>query len=78
MFLEMDEVELDATGLKCPLPVLKARKVIKKLEPGAILTVRATDPGSPMDMKAFCESQGHEMLSSEEDGDGFTFRIRKA
>lgn len=73
----MDEVELDATGLKCPLPVLKARKVIKKMDAGDVLTVRATDPGSPMDMKAFCESQGHEMLSSEEEGEAFIFRIRK-
>lgn len=73
----MEKVELDATGLKCPLPVLKARKAMKPLPPGALLVVRATDPGSPADMQAFCDSQGHEMTSSEEADGVFVFEIRK-
>jgi tRNA 2-thiouridine synthesizing protein A len=69
--------ELDATGLKCPLPVLKARKAMKRLETGALLRVVATDPGSPADMRAFCESQGHAMESFEERDAVYTFDIRK-
>ncbi|MEQ8441458.1 MAG: sulfurtransferase TusA family protein [Alphaproteobacteria bacterium] len=69
---------LDATGLKCPLPVLKTRKRLKALSPGDILIVKSTDPGSPLDMKAFCEQHGHD-LESEEEGDClFRFTIRKA
>lgn len=73
----MEMAELDATGLKCPLPVLKARKAMKPLQTGAVLVVRATDPGSPADMRAFCESQGHEMTASEESDGVFVFKIRK-
>lgn len=69
--------ELDATGLRCPLPVLKARKRLKPLETGALLKVRATDPGSPEDMAAFCESQGHALESSTEEDGVFLFDIRK-
>ncbi|MDW3205822.1 MAG: sulfurtransferase TusA family protein [Alphaproteobacteria bacterium] len=73
----MEKAELDATGLKCPLPVLKARKAMKSLASGGVLVVRATDPGSPADMRAFCESQGHEMTVSDETDGVFTFEIRK-
>lgn len=69
--------ELDATGLKCPLPVLKARKAMKRLESGALLRVTATDPGSPSDMRAFCESNGHEMAAFDERDAVFIFEIRK-
>ena len=69
--------ELDATGLLCPLPVLKARKAIKRLDAGQVLFVRATDPGSVKDFAAFCEAQGHALLSSTEVGEEFHYRIRK-
>ena len=70
--------ELDATGLKCPLPVLKTRKRMKALTSGDILVVQSTDPGSPLDMKAFCEQGGHN-LDTEDDGSGvFRFTITKA
>lgn len=69
--------ELDATGLKCPLPVLKARKAMKRLDAGALLRVLATDPGSPADMRAFCESNGHELVSFAEKDAVFVFEIRK-
>ena len=71
------EEELDATGLLCPLPVLKARKVMKRLEDGNRLFVRATDPGSVKDFAAFCEAQGHELLSSTTEGEEFHYMIRK-
>lgn len=72
-----DRHDLDATGLRCPLPVLKARKRLKPLDRGEILRVRATDPGSPEDMRAFCAAQGHEMMRSDKEDGVFIFEIRK-
>lgn len=70
----METVELDATGLKCPLPVLKARKALKPLGPGARLRIRATDPGAPADLRAFCDQQSHTLLDQQtaEDGSSVT------
>ena len=68
---------LDAGGLKCPLPVLRARKAIKVLEIGAELTVLATDPAAPKDFKAFCEQAGHELILSTESDGVFTFVLRR-
>ncbi|MGD1877434.1 MAG: sulfurtransferase TusA family protein [Kiloniellaceae bacterium] len=69
---------LDATGLKCPLPVLRARKAMKGVEAGGILEVKATDPGAVKDFQSFCETTGDEMLEWREDGGVYLFRIRKA
>jgi tRNA 2-thiouridine synthesizing protein A len=74
----MSEELLDARGLKCPLPVLRARKAMQRLTPGAVLEVLATDPGTTMDFQAFCEATGHELLESREQAGEFFFRIRKA
>ncbi|MEQ8333672.1 sulfurtransferase TusA family protein [Nisaea sp.] len=68
---------LDASGLKCPLPVLKTRKAIKGLEPGQLISVQSTDPASPLDFKHFCNSGGHELISEAESDGAFTFVIRK-
>ena len=73
----MADVELDATGLLCPLPVLKARKAMKGLKPGETLEVLATDPGSVADFKAFCDSQGHRLLDSGEQDGTFRYLIEK-
>lgn len=74
-----DEIALvDASGLKCPLPVLKARKAIKNLEVGARIRVISTDPASPLDFKHFCNTQGHELLDVTEDGERIEFLIAKA
>jgi tRNA 2-thiouridine synthesizing protein A len=75
----MTEQVLDATGLKCPLPVLRARKVLRSLDAGAQLRVLATDPGALQDFRAFCEAAGHELLEArrrEEDG-VLVFLIRR-
>lgn len=69
---------LDASGLKCPLPVLRARKAMKAVAPGAVLKVVATDPGAVADFQAFCATTGDQLLSWTESGDQFTFLIRKA
>jgi len=74
----MAETELDARGLNCPLPVLRARKSMRTLQPGAILRLLATDPGAVRDVQAMCENTGDHLISSEEAGGVFTFRIEKA
>jgi tRNA 2-thiouridine synthesizing protein A len=70
---------LDASGLLCPLPVLRARKAIGALTPGQVLRVIATDPAAAKDMPAFCETTGHRLLASATDADGrLTFDIQRA
>jgi tRNA 2-thiouridine synthesizing protein A len=74
-----DDIALiDASGLKCPLPVLKARKAIKSLDAGARIRVVSTDPASPLDFKHFCNTAGHELLKITEDGERIEFLIAKA
>ncbi|MBT4905664.1 MAG: sulfurtransferase TusA family protein [Rhodospirillaceae bacterium] len=73
-----DEQTLDTSGLKCPLPVLKAKKVLKSMTSGATLRVIATDPGSVRDFAHFCDATGDSLLESSADDGVFTFRICKA
>ena len=71
------ENTLDLSGLLCPLPVLKARKRLEGMAPGAILKVIATDPMSAIDMPHFCNEQGHMLLDQQRDGLALIFRIRR-
>ena len=74
-----DEITfVDASGLKCPLPVLKARKALQSLTDGDKLRVISTDPASPLDFKHFCNSKGHSLLSIEEKEESFEFVIVKS
>ena len=68
---------LDAKGLVCPLPVLRARKAMKSLAQGDILEIHATDPASRLDVPHFCDATGNELLETRKDGDILIFRIRK-
>lgn len=68
---------LDAKGLRCPLPVLKARKAMKVLPAGTTLRVLATDPGAIKDFEAFCKTTGYRLLSANQDGEVLTFDIQK-
>ncbi|MDT8386524.1 MAG: sulfurtransferase TusA family protein [Thiogranum sp.] len=70
--------ELDARGLNCPLPILRARKSITGLGGGQVLRILATDPGSVKDFEAFCRQTGNELLSSSQNDGAFEFLIRKA
>lgn len=74
----MADVQLDATGLKCPLPVLKARKMVKGLPGGGTIEILATDPGAVADFEAFCAAGGHDLVEQTRDGDVFRFLIRIA
>lgn len=70
--------ELDARGLNCPLPILRAKKAINGLEAGQVLRIVATDPGSVKDFEAFAKQTGNELLESAEAGGEFTFLMKKA
>jgi len=69
---------LDASGLLCPLPVLKARKRLKGMAPGAVLRLIATDPAAVVDVPHFCREAGHELLSTEAGEGARTYLIRRA
>jgi tRNA 2-thiouridine synthesizing protein A len=71
------EHELDARGLKCPLPVLRTRAFLEKLSEGEELTVRVTDPASVIDFPHFCNTTGHVLIGREEAGGEFVYRIRR-
>jgi tRNA 2-thiouridine synthesizing protein A len=73
----MAEQVLDAKGLNCPLPILKARKALKDLPTGAMLRVLATDPGSVADFQAFCRTTGNDLLESKQDGETYNFLIKR-
>jgi tRNA 2-thiouridine synthesizing protein A len=68
---------LDAKGLRCPLPVLKARKAMKDLPAGDTLRVLATDPGAVKDFEVFCKTTGYRLLAASQDGDILIFDIQK-
>lgn len=69
---------LDATGLNCPLPILKAKKALSDLPKDGLLEVLATDPGSVDDFKAFCRATGHALLEHSANDATFRFVIRRA
>lgn len=71
------DVTLDAKGLNCPLPILRARKALGGLKTGETMRVLSTDPGSVADFAAFCDQTGHSLLSSGEEAGAFFFDIRK-
>lgn len=69
--------ELDASGLNCPLPILRTKKALAELTTGQVLKVIATDPGSVKDMQAFAKQTGNELLSSGEAGGKYQFFMKK-
>lgn len=69
--------ELDACGLNCPLPILKAKKALAELTSGQTLKVRATDAGSMRDFSAFAKQTGHELLEQRVVGDEFHHVLRR-
>ncbi|RRQ21151.1 sulfurtransferase TusA family protein [Thiohalobacter thiocyanaticus] len=70
--------ELDASGLNCPLPILRAKKALASLGSGKVLHIIATDPGSVKDFEAFAKQTGNELMESKEDGGKYHFLIKKA
>lgn len=73
----MSDIEIDAIGLLCPLPVLKAAKRLKAMAPGEVLTLKADDPAAVVDVPHFCTEAQHRFLGSK-DQDGYQiYRIEK-
>jgi len=69
--------ELDACGLNCPLPILRAKKSLAGIDSGQVLHIIATDPGAVKDFEAFAKQTGNELLETTEDGDKFHFYVKK-
>lgn len=69
---------LDACGLTCPLPLLKAKQALNKLDSGQVLAIVCTDPGSVRDFKVFSDQSGHDLLSSRESDGKYYYELRKA
>ena len=74
--LQIDQI-LDARGLNCPLPLLKAKQALHKLSAGEVLKVVATDAGSVRDFKAFTDQSGHQLLESFSVDDEYIYIIRR-
>jgi tRNA 2-thiouridine synthesizing protein A len=70
--------ELDARGLNCPLPILRAKKALNGMAAGEVLKIISTDPGSVKDFEAFASQTGNELLNSAEEGSEFHFMMKKA
>ncbi len=69
--------ELDAKGLNCPLPILRAKKALAEMTSGQVLRIMATDPGSVKDFAAFAKQTGNELLSTAEQGKEYEFFIKR-
>lgn len=73
----MADQVLDAKGMNCPLPILKAKKALKTVPAGGTLEILATDPGAVADFQAFCRVTGNELVESGEAGGVYRFLLRK-
>lgn len=73
----MADQVLDAKGLNCPLPILKAKKALQSLPAGGTLEILSTDAGSVADFAAFCRTTGNELVEQGEQDGVYTFLIRK-
>ena len=69
---------LDASGLSCPLPIVKTKKEIDTMTSGQVLEIISTDPGSKNDMTAWCNRTGNKLLDSSEEGGKFKFYVQKS
>lgn len=69
--------DLDARGLNCPLPILKAKKALAEMASGQILRVLATDPGSVRDFQAFARQTGNDLVGQSQNEQEFTFFMKR-
>ncbi|MFZ2302547.1 MAG: sulfurtransferase TusA family protein [Gallionella sp.] len=69
--------EFDASGMSCPLPVVKTKKALADMESGQVLKMISTDCGSVKDIQAFADQTGHTLLASTEEGGKYVFYIKK-
>ncbi len=71
-----DSINIDATGLLCPMPVLKLQKSLRGLVPGTRITLVATDPMSYLDVRHYCETSGHKLLNVTEEDNQFIYELK--
>jgi len=71
------DIEVDATGLNCPLPILKAKKALAELTSGQVLKVISTDPGAKRDFEAFARQTGNELIAHSQAGDALSFYLKR-
>lgn len=71
------DLYLDAKGLNCPMPLLKMKQSLNKMQPGERLKVETTDPGSQKDFRVFCKQAGHQLQESHDSDQTFCFLITK-
>jgi len=77
MTTQSADTEVDATGLNCPMPLLKAKRALNGMQRGQVLRVLSTDAGSARDFGVFSEQSGNALLSSSREGELYTFLLRK-
>ncbi len=75
---ETSVIELDTSGLECPMPILRLKQALRSMQSGDRIRVIATDPGSQSDFPAFSAQTGHKLLESEVVGDKFYYLLEKA
>jgi tRNA 2-thiouridine synthesizing protein A len=73
-----EDVEVDARGLLCPLPILRLARALRRAPGGTVARLLATDPAAGKDVETYCREGGHDLLSTERHETEFAFRIRKA
>jgi tRNA 2-thiouridine synthesizing protein A len=73
----MADVVLDVKGANCPLPILRTKKTLQTMQPGGLLEVLATDPGSVADFESFCRQTGNQLVSSTKEGDVYKFILKR-
>ncbi len=72
------EIEVDARGLLCPLPVLRLARAFRNAPAGTVARLLSTDPVAVQDVEVFCRDQRHTLLETRQEGDMFAFRVRKS
>jgi tRNA 2-thiouridine synthesizing protein A len=73
----MADVQVDARGLNCPMPIVKTAQAVKGMTSGQTLEVLATDPGSTKDFAAWSKTTGNDMVEQTVDGGVYRFVLRK-
>jgi len=71
------DIEVDARGLLCPLPILRLAKAFRSHAPGTVAILLATDPAAVEDVEVFCRERGHELLEWRREGNVFRFQVAK-
>jgi tRNA 2-thiouridine synthesizing protein A len=74
----MSDLEVDARGLLCPLPILRLARALRRAPAGTVALLLATDPVAVEDVSVFCQEGGHELLSTDRQGEVFSFRVKKS